>query len=457
MKGLYKSFRQFSKAEFASLWNDAIFVFDANVLLNLYRYQSSTRDDLLKVLGHLGDRIWIPYHVGLEFERNRLSVMADQNKKFSEVNKAVHKSMTGLVTDLDNLQLTKRHSLINPEKLINGYEKLTKVFLKELDELKEKQQGLTDGDQLREKIETLFDGKVGSAPVDQEFVDSIHKEGKTRFDLKIPPGYEDSNKEKSEPDEFMSGGILYKRKYGDLVVWKQILQHSMESEIKSLIFVTDDNKEDWWQIVNSDGPKRIGPRPELYDEISQKSGVEKFYMYNPEGFLKYSKELLHAEVSEDTINEVRDISVIRAQNKRHAEFDINIARSAETAVYKWLEGQFGKLGIEINKRAFPDFIVRTENRKLGFEAKYMHSTNMLMNRLREMKYRSYFEINNNDFDELVIVFVLRDIEDLEIAAEKCLSAIMEMPSKSRIVIGLAPLDGSGNLTSFIPYEDFHKD
>jgi len=80
MKNSYKGFRQLSEADFKSLWKTAVFVFDANVLLNLYRYQSSTRDDLLKVLEKLGGRIWIPYHVGLEFERNRLNVIAEQKK-----------------------------------------------------------------------------------------------------------------------------------------------------------------------------------------------------------------------------------------------------------------------------------------------------------------------------------------------------------------------------------------
>ncbi len=44
----------------------ALFVFDTNVLLNLYRYQSGTRDELLNVLAQLSDRIWIPHHVALE-------------------------------------------------------------------------------------------------------------------------------------------------------------------------------------------------------------------------------------------------------------------------------------------------------------------------------------------------------------------------------------------------------
>ena len=107
MKNSDKGFRQLSEEDFKSLCKTAVFVFDANVLLNLYRYQESTRDDLLNVIKKLGDRIWIPYHVGLEFERNRLIVIAEQEKRFSEVRKTVKKSKNNLITELEDLQLSK--------------------------------------------------------------------------------------------------------------------------------------------------------------------------------------------------------------------------------------------------------------------------------------------------------------------------------------------------------------
>ena len=50
MKSLFKGFYQLTEEEFKSLWENSLFIFDTNVLLNLYRYQSSTRDALLKVM-----------------------------------------------------------------------------------------------------------------------------------------------------------------------------------------------------------------------------------------------------------------------------------------------------------------------------------------------------------------------------------------------------------------------
>jgi hypothetical protein len=85
MKKLFPSYYQLNDNEFSQLWKDATFVFDTNVLLNLYRYQASTRDSLLKVIRQLSGRVWIPYHVGLEFQLNRLRVIAEQYNRFSEV------------------------------------------------------------------------------------------------------------------------------------------------------------------------------------------------------------------------------------------------------------------------------------------------------------------------------------------------------------------------------------
>ncbi len=450
MKNSYKGFRQLSEADFKSLWKTAVFVFDANVLLNLYRYQSPTRDDLLKVLEKLGDRIWIPYHVGLEFERNRLIVIADQKKRFLDVRNAVKKSKASLITDLNNLQLSTRHSLINPDNLINGYEKLTNEFLNELDGLQKKQQGLTAFDPLREKIEKLFNDRVGSPPANQEIIDKINKDGEHRFSIKNPPGFADDDKEKEGADEFLSGGILYKRKYGDLIVWKQILDHAKSSSIKSLIFVTDDNKEDWWQKINSEGLKTIGPRPELTDEILIEAGVEKFYMYNPEGFLKYSKKLLHTKVSEDTIKEVRDISVSRSSAKVGASEFRRIAISAEKAVYRWVK--IGYEVVEYDRYSSPNIIARSRDNKYGFVARLVRSPNTLEIPLLKLMHQSEYLIKEEDFDEISIVLVFTNIKAMNIVTKNCATLADKMPSGLRIVIGFVETDRSGEIIDFFPHD-----
>ena len=75
---------------------------------------------------------------------------------------------------------------------------------------------------------------MGAKPSAEELAD-LHKEAKSRYDKKIPPGFEKS-KEKGEPDAF-----------GDYVGWRQLIEIA-KAEQKSVIFVCDDRKKDWWNI-----------------------------------------------------------------------------------------------------------------------------------------------------------------------------------------------------------------
>lgn len=67
----------------AKLWDVAIFVPDANVLLHCLRHPATVRDELLRLFEALGEALWIPYQVGLEFHRNRLDVEFDWVMRFN--------------------------------------------------------------------------------------------------------------------------------------------------------------------------------------------------------------------------------------------------------------------------------------------------------------------------------------------------------------------------------------
>ena len=266
MKGLFPQYEPANNLDYRAVWKDAIFVFDTNVLLNLYRYQENTRDELLSVLDELSEKIWIPFHVALEFQRNRLKVISEQGKKFSEVRKSVEKFKGTLSAELEKLNLAKRHTHINPELLISGFETLANDFLKKLEDSQKTQQKLTAPDSLKERIETLFENRVGPAPTDQKTIDELFKVAEQRYKFKIPPGYMDSKKDEDSSDEFTHGNIIYKRKYGDYILWTQLLQFAKAHNKSKIVFITDDAKEDWWLKYNLDGPKIIGPRPELREE-----------------------------------------------------------------------------------------------------------------------------------------------------------------------------------------------
>lgn len=358
MKGLFPQYDHSNNVDFSETWRSALFVFDTNILLNLYRYQESTREELLNVIEKLSDRIWLPHHVALEFQRNRLTVIAGQSKRFTDIRRVIENAKANLSKEIHNLQLKQRHALINPEPLMSGFEDLTKNFLEELDYLQEAQQTLTAPAPLKLRIETLFDKKVGASFQNQQEIDKTNKEAEDRYKIQIPPGYKDENKDKNAQDEFSHNGLIYKRKYGDYIVWTQLLAKACTYETKKLIFITDDAKEDWWSQIELDGTKTIGPRVELIEEAFRIGKLDTFLMYKPEAFLSFAKEFLEAKISDETLEEVRDVS---SANKKRGGIAFNSSHPLSEIYYAiaiWILETHTFL--EESSGGYPDFVATSE-------------------------------------------------------------------------------------------------
>jgi hypothetical protein len=178
-------------------------------------------------------------------------------------------------------------------------------------------------------------------------------------------------------------------------------------------------------------------------------------MYNPEGFLKYSKKLLHTKVSEDTIKEVRDISVSRSSAKVGASEFRRIAISAEKAVYRWVKLRYEAVGY--GRYSSPSIIARSVDKKYGFDVRLVRNPNALEDRLVAMIYQSDHLIKGKYFDEISIVLVFTDITSMNIVTKNCATLTDKMPSGLRIVIGLGETDRSGDIIDFFPHEDFSAD
>jgi hypothetical protein len=454
VKALFPEYEEHGKEYYDDAWKHGLFVFDTNVLLNFYRYQVPTRNELINVLTQLSDRVWIPHYVALEFQRKRLKVIAQQSRRFSEVQNTITNIKNNLIDELNKLQLQKRHSLIDPQPLTSAFDNLVAEFLSTLEALREKQQKLSDPDPFKEKIEALFDGHVGDPPKDQDQIDKIYKDAAYRYERKIPPGYmdKDKDKDKDEPPEFLHRNIIYKRKYGDFLIWKQIIDYAKSKSVKQLIFVTDDGKEDWWRKLEFDGPKTIGPRPELVGEAHSLGSIENFLMYNPEGFLKYAREFLKTPVSEETIKDVRDTTSTRTfrayiLSKSNLSNITEYAVQAEQLVSQWLMAVYGN--VEENRFGFPDFIVRKDGNKVGFGVKVADNAQTIKFRLKDVFFRAYYELKESGFDQVAIVIVTTGLDDVEEIKRRCLTLLDRKLSYGlRIIIGVIEND------SFVPMEDF---
>jgi hypothetical protein len=247
------------------------------------------------------------------FSENKIS----EKELFSKTKKALGIASKTLSAELEKLKLNKRHSLIKVDDFNRDINELFTKFEGELDTLKSSQQHLSKADSLKERLESLFELKVGNAPKDQKEVDDLYKEAENRYKNKIPPGYLDNDKN----DICVDSNLIYKKKYGDFLVWRQLLSYTRENEIKQVVFITNDLKEDWWSKFDASGEKFNQPRPELIDEALHVGGIDDFIMYDSEKFLSSSLHYLNVEVSDNAVQEVRDTIEMYNKDMEKSNFD----------------------------------------------------------------------------------------------------------------------------------------
>ena len=89
MKSVIKEFIEPTSKEKQILWESAVFVFDTNVLLNLYRYSAKTRNSLLAAFESFKDRIWIPYQVAYEYMNKRCEVIYETVQRYEQFKKEI--------------------------------------------------------------------------------------------------------------------------------------------------------------------------------------------------------------------------------------------------------------------------------------------------------------------------------------------------------------------------------
>ncbi|WP_163061159.1 PIN-like domain-containing protein [Bacillus cereus] len=330
MKELFAGYIRYSDEEFKEIWKKAIFVVDTNVLLNFFKY--STKDttssffDILKGLKE-AERLYIPHHVALEFIFNYENVMNSQSDGINQ-----------LVNNLMQLK-EEANTVFNRVKSFHPYviNNNFKFILDDLEEInqklefqKEKEIGsLPDVQELKKNLFELMDGIIGES-YNQTKINEIEKEGKERYKHEVPPGWKDKN-EKQKLNFRTYGGIRYQQLYGDLIVWNQMIDKvkNEEENTKPIIFITEEKKVDWWEKDESDNIKR--PQPHLIQEFLEKT-KQKFYMYRIDTFVKYAKEYLGADVSDEQMQnlttQVENIRKVEEQEEISNTLDFDTFNEA---------------------------------------------------------------------------------------------------------------------------------
>lgn len=293
MKNTFREYYHYSEEEIQEMRKEWLFVLDTNILLNFYRYSQETKDMFIKVLNILKNRqqLWIPYQVGKEFHDNRIDIISTYEKSYSNIIKELDNNFSWLEWTL--MSKYPKHPSIDIKNLLNSLKEAIEKLKNPILNKQKEHPSLLKEDLILEDINNIFEGCVWCLPSEEE-IKKYKKEWEQRYKEGIPPWFEDKGKAEE-------------KKYGDVILWFQIIEKAKKSQ-KNIIFVSDDVKKDWWII--KDGEK-IMPLPALKKEILTEAKVD-FHIYTWDYFLKESSKYLLNEgetlsISTEMINEAKEV------------------------------------------------------------------------------------------------------------------------------------------------------
>jgi hypothetical protein len=261
-----------------AIWESAHFIFDTNVLLNIYRYSDENREAFFKLLEAIKGRVFIPHRVAEEFARNRLTAIRENYGLHMMVISTIHK----LGKDIDE------KFRIHPQrpKFRLFIESTESEFHKQFRDESKRQTDLISNDVFLARLLSIVGNDVGE-PFSS---DKAREEYARRKAGGIPPFCNlDDDKDES-------------RRIGDVVIWLEILERFKDSNMP-LIFVTDDRKENWWQ---DSGEGRRDPQPTLVREMYDATKADVLF-YTAQRFSESAPDRLGVAVPGTFTQETNEI------------------------------------------------------------------------------------------------------------------------------------------------------
>lgn len=299
MKSHFSHYYSPTQEELKKLWTDGLIALDANVMLHLYGYSEATQDKVLELYCAVKNRLWVPYQAASEYHQRRVKVITDQAQCYSAA-----------IRDIESLASRFKSDHQHPfasEPLLGEFDTICAQLTESLNASRDQQLELLNHDPILQRLTELLEGRVGD-PFNKDELTEIYREGVTRFDAAIPPGFRD--KAKPEPD-----------RYGDLIIWKELLRKAAV-EKRGVLLVIDDAKDDWFDKRNG---RTVGPRVELRDEFMAATG-QQIHFYSAFRFVEVAADFDISVAVPDSVKE----ELKNVQRER----DVAAASLEETAAMK---------------------------------------------------------------------------------------------------------------------------
>lgn len=233
---------------------EALIVLDANVLLLPFTTDVKNVEAIKSLYEKLveSDQIYLPAQAIREYLDNRANKLANINEALQKKSNQSFNYVGAhpLLSSLEQYQ-----ALIELEAPLK---EAIKQYQNKIRETLSAVQAWGWNDPVSKMYhEVLSERVLSDEAISTEVVDA---DLKRRSRLNIPPGYKDKSKEQNQA--------------GDLLIWHELLNLA-ESKDKHVIFVSGDEKADWW---HQSGKNPLYPRFELVDEFREKTNGKSFHI-----------------------------------------------------------------------------------------------------------------------------------------------------------------------------------
>lgn len=304
-----------------------VIVFDTSTLLSLYRIEPKQRKVILaELVSRINGRVWLPHQVFLEFSRHVRDEKLKDAQRLAKTQNAIQQKIQDLKNEIEIQKLNELDPDFNMEDLLEKVDSLQTIISDSIERVRKAYPDLSKSDEVLSSILKITDNRIFQSFTSQDEIDEAVKLGEARYSKEIPPGYLDHKKEGS----YSHRGLQIPRKYGDWFIWHQLLKEIKKSPeiFKEIIFVTQDQKSDWWSNNIEKSGETIGPRFELRQEI-ECAGNKVYWQYTFQNFYKHLLSI-DQEITPDQSAQLQEIS--NAEKRTQIDMDSRIEKTEE-----WLE------------------------------------------------------------------------------------------------------------------------
>lgn len=305
--------------------NSSIISFDANTILNLYRFKEKTTLEYLSSIKAVSDRIWLTYISALEYNILRTTIIKQEKEYLDNLNAKIKRFKDDVLTFTSN----KHHNSFPFQQFNEKLKTTTSELSNLIISCQSNQKDMIRKDPIRDELFNLFDQKTGGALSDSD-LDSIYNVAQKRFSAKIPPGYMDEKNKSGK--EKLYGDTVIKSEYSDYILWHELIQKAKDSKC-NIVLVTDEKKEDWILKVNG---INLGARPELITEMNLKTGCS-FSIISSLDFINLIAQTGNINISQASVDDINDITSPSWKTVVVTAFNSMGGVSSLNQLYEWIE------------------------------------------------------------------------------------------------------------------------